>query len=89
MNFSAFLNGTTATIVQTTNSGTATLHVEDAASLGDQLLAFATAPSTEAVDANPAYYLDPTDIGVRIVTSFGSLDLPWRWVHSIGTTLAA
>lgn len=89
MTFSATLSGTTATIVLVNLNSTANLMIEGATNLGDQLLALLTDPSTAPVDSAPNYQAYPTDSGIRITTTYGHIDLPWRWVHSIGTTLAA
>lgn len=89
MTFSASLDGSIATIVVNGINSTTNLRIEGAANLGDQLLALLTDPSTAPVDSAPNYQAYPTDSGIRITTTYGHIDLPWRWVHSIGTTLAA
>ena len=46
-------------------------------------------PHTAPVDKTPSYQVYPTDKGLRITTTYGQIDLPWRWIHGIGTALNA
>ena len=89
MTFSATISGGIATIVVNGIESTASLRVENAANLGNELLAFVSDPSTAPVDKTPSYQVYPTDKGLRITTTYGQIDLPWRWIHGIGTALNA
>lgn len=89
MTFTAALDGSTATITLTGINSTSNLKIESATSLGDQLIAFVTDPSTAPVDSTPHYQVYPTDTGLRITAIHGHIDLPWRWVQSIGNDLNA
>lgn len=89
MTFIANLSGATATITLNGINSTTNLRVEGATSLGDQLIAFITDPATAPVDHSPQYQVYPTDTGLRITTTYGHIDLPWRWVQSIGNALKA
>ena len=89
MTFSATISGGIATIVLTEINNTSNLRVENAANLGNELLAFVSDPSTAPVDRTPSYQVYPTDKGLRITTTYGQIDLPWRWIHGIGTALNA
>ena len=89
MTFSATISGGIATIVVNGIESTASLRVENAANLGNELLAFVSDPSTAPVDRTPSYQVYPTDKGLRITTTYGGIDLPWRWINPIGTALNA
>lgn len=89
MTFSATLNGNVATITLNEINCTSNLKIEGATSLGSQLIAFVTDPSTAPVDNTPHYQVYPTDTGLRVTAIHGHIDLPWRWVQSIGSALNA
>jgi hypothetical protein len=86
MKFTALLSDTTATITRVEDHNTSACRFDNATDLGAQLLAFATNPNTAPVDT-PAYRIDPTDMGLRISNAIGRIDLPWRWVKTIGNAL--
>ena len=89
MTFSATISGGIATIVVDGIESTATLRVENAANLGNELLALVTDPATAPVDHTPSYQAYPTETGVRITAIHGHIDLPWRWINAIGNALNA
>ncbi len=89
MTFTAALDGSTATITLTGINSNSNLKIEGATSLGDQLIAFATDPSTAPVDNTPHYQVYPTDTGLRITALHGQIDLPWRWITPVGNALNA
>ncbi|SEL29933.1 hypothetical protein [Jannaschia helgolandensis] len=89
MTFNAAISGSTATITVTTTANSTTLRVPNAATLGDQLTALATNPSTAPVDQTPDYMVYPTDGGVRVTSGPGQIDIPWRWVMPIASQLNA
>ena len=89
MTFSATLNGALATIIVKGIESTASLRVENATNLGDELIAFVTDPATAPVDRTPHYQVYGTDTGVRITAMHGQIDLPWRWINPIGNALNA
>ena len=89
MTFTAALDGSTATITLTGINSNSNLKIEGAANLGNELLAFVTDPSTAPVDNTPHYQVYPTDTGLRVTAIHGHIDLPWRWVQSIGNALNA
>ena len=89
MTFSATISGGIATIVLTEINNTSNLRVENAANLGNELIAFVSDPLTAPVDRTPSYQVYPTDKGLRITTTYGQIDLPWRCIHGIGTALNA
>jgi hypothetical protein len=89
MTFSATLNGNVATITLNEINCTSNLKIEGATSLGSQLIAFVTDPSTAPVDNTPHYQVYSTDTGLRVTAIHGHIDLPWRWVQSIGSALNA
>jgi len=86
MQFSAYLNGSTATITRAEDHNVTAIRLTDADSFGSQLLAFID-PNADPVDT-PSYRIDPTDTGLRISTDTGRFDLPWRWVQTIGNALS-
>ncbi len=88
MTFSATLNGNVATITARSINNTTAIRLHNAADLGGQLLAFATDPNAAPVDT-PSYRIDPTDAGLRITNATGQLDLPWRWINTIGNALSS
>jgi hypothetical protein len=85
MKFSAYLSGTTATITRQEINNVTALRLDNADSLGSQLLAFID-PNAAPVDT-PAYRIDPTDAGLRISAGTGQFDLPWRWITTVGNAL--
>lgn len=89
MTFTATLDGSTATITLHQINSTTALKIEGATGLGEQLTAFITDPSTAPVDNTPHYQVYPTAEGLRVTAIHGHIDLPWRWVHSIGNALSA
>ena len=89
MTFKASLDGHIATIVLNEINNTTNLRVAHATNLGDQLLTLASDTSTAFVDNTPHYQVYPTDTGLRITTTYGRIDLPWRWITSIGNALNA
>ena len=89
MTFSATLDGALATIVLHQINNTANLRVENAANLGDELLALVNDMAAAPVDRSPSYQVYPTDTGVRITAMHGHIDLPWRWITPIGNALNA
>ncbi len=82
MKFTAYLSGSTATITRAEEHNTSAIRVSDAIDLGSQILTF-TNPYTAPVDT-PAYRIDPTEAGLRISNAMGHIDLPWRWINSVG-----
>ena len=88
MSFSATLDGSTATITAVAINNTTAIRLHNATDLGSQLLAFATDPNAPTVDT-PSYRIDPTDVGLRITNATGQLDLPWRWISTVGNALSA
>lgn len=87
MQFSAYLSGSTATITRAEDHNTAAIRLNDADNLGSQLLTFIN-PYAEPVDHTPHYMINPTDAGLWITCPTGQLDLPWRWITSVGTALS-
>ena len=89
MTFTATLNGNVASITLHEINNTSSLKIEGATGLGEQLTAFVTDPSTAPVDNTPHYQVYSTGTGLRVTAIHGHIDLPWRWVHSIGNALSA
>ena len=86
MKFTALRSGTTATITRQEINNVTAIRLDNADNLGSQLRAFIN-PNVAPVDT-PAYRIDPTDAGLRISTSTGHFDLPWRWITSVGNALS-
>jgi hypothetical protein len=89
MTFTASLDVNVATITLTGINSTSNLKIEGATSLGNQLIAFVTDPSTAPVDSTPHYQVYPTDTGLRITAIHGHIDLPWRWITPVSNALNA
>ncbi len=89
LTYQAAISGSTAKITVTTTANSTTLRVANAASLGNQLTALATDPSTAPVDQTPDYMVYPRDSGVRVTSGPGHVDIPWRWVMPIASQLNA
>jgi len=87
MQFSASLNGSTATITRQEINNVTALRLDNAGNLGSEILAF-TDPNAAPVDHSPHYRIDPTDTGLRISTDTGRFDLPWRWITAVGNALS-
>lgn len=86
MKFTALRSGANATITRAEQHNATAIRVYDADSLGAQLLAFIS-PYADPVDT-AAYRIDATDAGLRISTSTGHFDLPWRWISTVGNALS-
>lgn len=86
MQFTAYLSGSTATITRAEDHNVTAIRLPDADNLGSQLLAFID-PNAVPVDT-PPYRIDPTDTGLRITYSIGQMDLPWRWIATVGNALS-
>lgn len=89
MTFMATLDGNVATITLTGINSTSNLKLEGATNLGNELIALITDPATAPVDNTPHYQVYPTDPGVRITTTYGHIDLPWRWITPVANALNA
>ena len=86
MKFTAYRNGSTATITCTDPHNTTAIRLEAATGIGSEILAFFN-PNAAPVDT-PAYRIDPTETGLRISTGTGHFDLPWRWITTVGNALS-
>ncbi|MDZ4095210.1 MAG: hypothetical protein U1D35_09915 [Paracoccaceae bacterium] len=85
MKFTALRTGSTATITRQEINNVTAIRLYNADNIGAQLLDFIS-PYADPVDT-PAYRIDPTDAGLRITCPTGQIDLPWRWISSIGAAL--
>ena len=86
MKFTALRSGSTATITRQETNNVTAIRLDNADNLGSQLLAFIS-PAADPV-YTPSYRIDPTDAGLRITCPIGQMDLPWRWITTVGNAMS-
>lgn len=87
MKFTAYRHGSNVTITRDEPHNTTAIRFEAPDTIGTQLLAFIS-PYADPVDHTPHYRINPTDAGLRITCPIGQMDLPWRWITTVGNALS-